>query len=557
MHRYPIWHIRHPGAYDSIRDVYLANRNLTSNQIDNSTEHLHDPYLMHDMDCGVSRIEKAIRAGERITVFGDYDVDGVTSTALLLDFLDTVSADAQPLLPDRYKDGYGMKASTVERAIAAGTKLIITADNGISAFDAIEKAQGVGVDVVVIDHHSPQDRMPCAHAVINPNRPDCEYPFKGLAAVGVAFKVVQALSERFMDGDERRRYLNGILEYVALGTVADMAPMKGENRILTRRGMQVLEKSERHGIRALKAISSTKGKIDSTSIGFFLGPRINSAGRIDKADVALNLLRASNPVDAARLAEELNDLNVRRQDLQHAGIEDAERQVKEEGLDDRRLIVVRGDDWHLGVIGLIAGRIKERYNQPTIAVSGSKGDTYVGSARSAGGYNIVEGIFRASDHLTEYGGHADAAGFSLLPENFEAFREQIIADASERLSDTDLTPRLDLDLTLRPEDISLQTVEDLETFAPFGVQNEAPRFAAVQCRLDRIDTVGQDAAHLKMQIQTGKTRCEAIWWREGELIYELNRGDIVDLAFTLEARTWNGRTSLQMVLQDMRPTAYN
>ena len=556
MHRYPIWHIRHQGAYESIRDVYLSNRNLTSGQIDNSTDHLHDPYLMHDMERGVDRIEKAIRDGERITVFGDYDVDGVTSTALLLDFLDTVSANAQPLLPDRYRDGYGMKAATVEYAINDGTKLIITADNGISAFDAIEKAQGVGVDVVVIDHHSPQDRLPPAHAVINPNRPDCEYPFKGLAAVGVAFKVVQAASERFMGGHERRGYLNSLLEYVALGTVADMAPMKGENRLLTRRGMQVLEKSTRHGIRALKSISSTKGKIDSTSIGFFLGPRINSAGRIQKADAALDLLRAKNPVDASRLAEDLNALNLQRQELQHTGIEDAERQVVEERLAYHRLILVKGD-WHLGVIGLIAGRLKERYNQPTIAVSGAKSDTFVGSARSAGGYNIVEGIFRASDHLTQYGGHADAAGFSLKPENFEAFREQIVSDACEHLSDTDLTPRLDLDLTLRPEDISLRTVEDLEAFAPFGVQNEAPRFAAVRCRIDRVDTIGQDAAHLKMQVQTGKTRCEAIWWREGEMVYELNRGDIVDLAFTLEARSWNGRTSLQMVLQDMRPTAYN
>jgi single-stranded-DNA-specific exonuclease len=555
MHRYPIWKIKHPGAYESIRDVYLSNRNLTSNQIDNSTDHLHDPYLMHDMERGVSRIETAIRSGEQITVFGDYDADGVTSTALLLDFLDTVSATAKPLLPDRYRDGYGMKASTVEKALADGTRLIITADNGISAFDATEKAQGVGVDVVVIDHHHPQDRLPVAHAVINPNRPDCEYPFKSLAAVGVAFKVVQALSDRFMEGDERRQYLNGLLEYVALGTVADMAPMMGENRILTRRGMQMLERSQRHGIRALKEIAGTKGKIDSTSIGFFLGPRINSAGRIQKADAALDLLRAKTAIEAMRLAEDLNGLNLQRQELQHTCNNEAERQVREEGLADHRLILVRGDEWHLGVIGLIAGRLKERHNQPSIAVSGAKGDTLVGSARSAGGYNIVEGLFRASKHLTEYGGHADAAGFSMKPKNFEAFREQMMADAAEHLSDTDLTPMLDLDLTLRPEDISLKTVQDLDHFAPFGPRNEAPLFAAVHCRLNRIDTVGQDAAHLKMQVETDKTRCEAIWFREGELVYELTRGDIVDLAFSLEARTWNNRTSLQMVIQDMKPTA--
>lgn len=556
MQKYPIWHVRHTTPYDSLVDVILANRSLTLQNLSDTPDALNDPYLMKDMERVVARILQAIREGERIVVFGDYDVDGVTSTSVLLDFFDLVGADATFLLPDRFRDGYGMKPPGVERAIKKGARLIVTSDNGVSSFEAIDAANQAGVDVVVIDHHHPQDRLPDALALVNPNRADCEYPFKGLAAVGVAFKVVQALSQDLIsDAGERRRYLNSLLDLVALGTVADVAPMIEENRLLTRRGMQVLEQTERTGLKALKAVAGAANRpVDTTAIGFFLGPRINSAGRLASAELALNLLRSKDFSEASRLAEELDGLNSERQTLQSNGVSEAERQVENEGLDQNKILVLQGADWHLGVVGLIAGRLVERFWRPALVCTDyRKNGIYTGSARTAGGYNIVEAIFRVADLLTEYGGHAEAAGFSVPAENFPAFRDRLIEDAEAHLSDEDLLPQLEMDVALEPAAISLPTVEMLSKLAPFGAGNETPRFMAKNCRIADARAVGH-GAHLKLTLDTGLDACDGIWFRQGELVYELSVGDEVDVAFGLEANTWQGRTKVQMMVEDMRPT---
>ncbi len=554
MRRYPIWHIRHPGDYDSLADVILANRSLTATDLSDGSEGLRDPFLMKDMDLAVERILEAIRRRERIVVFGDYDADGVTSTAVLLDFLDRVGADADYLLPDRYRDGYGMKPPGVRRALERGARLIVTADNGISSFEAIEAANASGVDVVVIDHHHPPERLPAALAVVNPNRVDCAYPFKGLAAVGVAFKVVQALAQTLMAEGERRSYLNSLLDLVALGSVADVAPVTGENRLLIRRGMQVLDQTTRAGLRALReATGSANRPVDTTMIGFFLGPRINSAGRLASADLALSLLRCQDAGEAARLAGELNALNTRRQELQSTGMAEAQQQVGEEELDQHRILVVRGDDWHLGVVGLIAGRLADAYWRPAVVCTDArKNGVYTGSARTAGGYNIVQAVFRCADLLTDYGGHADAAGFSFPCENYEAFRDRLIEDADRLLSEDRLTPRLELDVALRPSEISLETVSVLSALAPFGTGNECPRFLLRDCRVESCYAVGQ-GAHLKLTLDAGGQSCDAIWWRQGELVYLLSVGDRVDAAFALEANTYRGQTRVQLVLDDLRP----
>ena len=554
MRRYPIWNIRHPDPFESLVDVLLANRGLTSDDLTDSPDILKDPDTMADMDRLRDRILQAVDKGERIVVFGDYDVDGVTSTALLLDFLERVGASANALLPDRALDGYGMKPGGVEKAVGLGAELILTVDNGISAFEAVEFANASGLDVVIIDHHSPQDRMPDAHAIINPNRPDCGYPFKGLAAVGVAFKVAQALSRHLMSGDERRSYLNGLLDLVALGTVADLAPMVDENRILTKHGMKVLGRTERPGLRALMEVAGVADRpVDTTTIGFGLGPRLNSAGRLATAHLGLDLLRCQEEVTAVKLAAELNALNSRRQELQKTGTAEAESQVEREGLGGHRMVVAYGTGWHLGVVGLISGKLAEKYGTPAVACTGVRGDgTFTGSARTAGGYNIVEAIFRCSDLLTDYGGHAEAAGFSGPLENFDAFRRQLQEDATARLTEADLTPSLELDASLPHTAVTLETVKEISGLAPFGSTNEAPRFMVPDCRIDRAFAVGS-GQHLKLSLRAGSQSCDAIWWRQGELVYELGAGARVDLACTIEENTWNGETKVQLVLEDMRP----
>lgn len=555
LRRYPTWRLTHAGPYDSLVGVLLANRRLGGDDVSDSPEILHDPELMRDLPRAAQRLEEAVRGGERIVVFGDYDVDGVTSTALVTDFLGRTGADVRPLLPHRMRDGYGLKAGAVERILAEEPDLVVTADNGVGAHEAIAVLGRAGADVVVIDHHHPPERLPDAVAVIDPNRADCPYPFKGLAAVGVAFKLLQALSAAFLDGDERRRYLNDLLDLVALGTVADVAPMVGENRLLTRRGLAILATTARPGLAALKAVAGVDGsQLDETAVSFFLGPRLNSAGRLADAGLAYSLLATTSHGEAGRLAAELDELNARRRQLQELGSEEALEQVVDGGMADQPILVVRGESWHLGVVGLIASRLAEAHHRPAAACTAVRGDgTLTGSARSVGGYHLAEGIGRCAELLTDCGGHSEAAGFSLEADRFEAFRERLVADGRERIAAEDLVPRLDLDCALEPRHLDLEVAHQVAALAPFGAGNPAPRFLIPGCQVIRVRTVGQEGAHLKLRLRRDDRFVDALWWRRGEAASLLSPGDRVDVASTLESNTWNGRTHLQLVVEDLRP----
>ena len=412
MRLYPVWNIRHSDPYDSLVETLLAVRDLQRQDLEVGPEVMHDPALLKDMDRAVERVEKAIRNQEKIVVFGDYDVDGVSSTAVMLDFLEAVGADCAYLLPDRHKDGYGLKPPGVERALELGASLIITVDNGISAFAALELARDRGIDVVVTDHHQQLEELPVACAIINPNRHDCPYPFKDLAGVGVTFKFVQALSAVFMETDERRRYLNSLLDLVVLGTVADVMPVLGENRVFIQRGLQILNQTERPGLRQLKVVAGYAEKpVKTMGVGFHIGPRINVAGRLEKPDIALELIRAKSDAEAALLADELNKLNARRQALQREGMDEAESLVSRDDLQRDRIIVVLGE-WKLGIVGLLAGKLCEKHVRPAVVCSeDAEGGIYVGSARSIPAYDISRGISACAEHLVAYGGHPAAAGF--------------------------------------------------------------------------------------------------------------------------------------------------
>ena len=552
MRLYPVWNIRHSDPYDSLVETLLAVRDLQRQDLEVGPEVMHDPALLKDMDRAVERVEKAIRNQEKIVVFGDYDVDGVSSTAVMLDFLEAVGADCAYLLPDRHKDGYGLKPPGVERALELGASLIITVDNGISAFAALELARDRGIDVVVTDHHQQLEELPVACAIINPNRHDCPYPFKDLAGVGVTFKFVQALSAVFMETDERRRYLNSLLDLVVLGTVADVMPVLGENRVFIQRGLQILNQTERPGLRQLKGVAGYAEKpVKTMGVGFHIGPRINVAGRLEKPDIALELIRAKSDAEAALLADELNKLNARRQALQREGMDEAESLVSRDDLQRDRIIVVLGE-WKLGIVGLLAGKLCEKHVRPAVVCSeDAEGGIYVGSARSIPAYDISRGISACAEHLVAYGGHPAAAGFSLKADSFEAFRMALIEHANSHLDEKDMQAELDVDIVMEGRDLDIATIEAMAELEPFGNGNEVPLFAMRGCKILSRRQIGRGGTHLKVELEAGGRHCNGLWWNQGDVADKIHPGQRVSAAFSLEEDTYAGNGAVQMVIKDM------
>lgn len=554
MRIYPVWQLAHEGDYSSLLDVLLHSRGLSLAELDVGPEGLHPPELLTDLERGAERIERAIRRDETIVVYGDYDVDGVSSTVLLLDFLEHVGGRCHYLLPDRHIDGYGLKPPGVDKAIALGASLIITVDNGIAAFEALHLARQRGIDVVVIDHHRQNEDLPPAHSIINPNRRDCNYPFKGLAGVGVTFKVVQRLSETLIEAGQRRRYLNDLLDLVALGTVADVVPLLDENRVLVRYGLKAMERSARPGLQELRIVARCRGPVDTTALAFFLAPRLNVAGRLEKPDLALDLLRAKDPEEGRRIAQRLNELNGQRQQLQKQGVREAQALITAEVLERERLLCVLGEEWGLGVIGLIASNLSEAFHRPAVVVTDvQRNGVYVGSARSIPGYDINDGISSCARYLTTYGGHAAAAGFSLQAGSYEEFRAELVDHASARLRPEDMEAQLDIDLELKPADIHMSTVELLRRIEPFGQGHPVPLFAVCDLEVAAVKRIGKQGEHLKLAFYVDGGSRSAVWWRQGGVAGELEIGNRVDVAFELSEDTFNGNGTVQMVVRDVRP----
>ena len=553
MRLYPVWDILHQGAYDSLTEALLTGRSLTLEDLEDGPEAMHPPELLADLTRGVERLAQACRGGEKIVIYGDYDADGVSATALLLDFFEHVGAACDYLLPDRHEDGYGLKPAGVRRAIEKGAGLIVTVDNGISAFEALQMVRREGLDAVVIDHHQQLGDLPPAHSIIDPNRLDCPYPFKELSGVGVAFKVVQALSREFMPDADRRRYLNEALDLVALGTVADVVPVLGENRLLVQRGLEVLERTGRPGLQHLKAVAGYADKpLDTTAVAFYLGPRLNVAGRLDSADLALRLVRTGDDDEAAMLAARLNSLNSRRQQLQREAMREAEDLVGPDDLETDRIIVLLGETWHLGIVGLMASRLADLHSRPAVVCTEVRGDgTYTGSARSVPAYDMGAAIHDCSEYLTAYGGHPGAAGFSMRADDFEALRAALIDHANARLTEDDLTSRLTVDLMIDPRDIELPTLEVLSHLEPFGRGHAVPVFAAANCQVVSAARIGRGGDHLKMVLDIGGRRCTAVWWRQGAQAAQVLPGQRVSVAFSLEEDTYGKKRAVQLVVKDM------
>ena len=532
----------------------------------------HDAFLMRDMDKAVARIEKALAAGEKIAIYGDYDVDGVTSTSLLYLYLRERGADVIYYIPSRLHEGYGLSRGAMDRLAEAGVRLMITVDTGITAVDETAYAKTLGIETVVTDHHACRETLPDVCAAVNPHRPDDEYPFDELAGVGVVFKLVSAMEitrarrEGESDAAAVRRICHDYADLVAIGTVADVMPLVDENRLIVSYGLSRINREPRAGIAALIEAANGKGRaprrVNSTFIGFGIAPRMNAAGRMGDATVAAELLLSEGGEKSERLAGELCELNTERQTEENRIAEAAYRKIEEQAAKEKpRVLVLDDDDWHQGIIGIVASRITERYGLPSILVTydgspdrdGSATDLGKGSGRSVKGLNLVEALTACADLLERFGGHELAAGLSVRRGNIPLLRERLNAYAAERLTDEMLCVCLDADCEVGMAELTEKLVEETEKLEPFGTANPAPAFVMRNANLRRVSPIG-GGKHLRMTVEKDGVSMGAVWFGMTLAALDFDTAEPVDLMFRLGINEFRGETSLQMTLIDARPT---
>ena len=526
----------------------IADSRYVRNFLNPSLDKLHSPFLLKDMEKAVDRIVYAIENKERIVIYGDYDVDGVTSTSILFDFLTSVGAEAGFYIPDRFDEGYGLSDSAVDNVIKMEAAVVITVDCGISAVNEINRLNNNNITVIVTDHHECKEELPEAFAIINPHRPDCTYPFKELAGVGVVFKLVHALCKVLDFGEQYLKYL----DLVTLGTVADVVQLVDENRILVKFGLGAIEKSDNPGLKALIAVSGLKDKpVNTYGVGFALAPRINAAGRTGSAARAVKLFTTCDLQLADEIAGELNEANKYRQqtevEILQQAIEYVESQVD---IQKEKVIVAAGKGWHHGIIGIVASRITERYYRPCILISEEDG-TGRGSGRSIEGFNLFQALSHCESLLVKYGGHELAAGLSLNIANLDEFKKNINDYADSILTPEALIPRIKVDCSLSKGEITTSSVLELELLSPFGPGNPCPVFSLEALKLREIRTVG-DGKHLKLKLEDSPLCVDAIAFNMGEKAGSFIVSDMLDSVFSLEINTWNSMQKVQLVLKDLK-----
>lgn len=511
--------------------------------------HLADPFQMKGMSAATERIQRALAQGEQIAIYGDFDADGVTGTALLVQALRRMGAQVSPYIPHRIEEGYGLNGEAVERLAAAGTKLLITVDCGISNVEEVALAGALGLEVIVTDHHLPPDRLPPALAILNPRQPDCAYPFKRLAGVGIAFTLVRGLVKAGLP----RNGLRGrdLLDLVAVGTVADVSPLVGENRILVAHGLEAIRKGGRPGMQALLAVTGVRPERVSTgTIGFVLGPRLNAAGRLEDAMLSYNLLLAETLEEASRLAQELDTLNRSRQELTAEVLERARQQVLQMP-DKCKLILLADAHFPAGVVGLVAGKLVEEFYRPTLLIERGERESR-GSARSVPDLHITQALAACADLLTRYGGHRLAAGFTVPNDRLSDLEACLAAQAEAVLDAQALTPSLKADAEACLAELTWDLLAVLEKLAPFGVENPQPTFLCRRLRVEQSRRVGPEGGHLKLKLAEGRLVYDAIAFRQGARWADCPQGSYLDILCTLEANRWEGRENLQLKLRDLR-----
>ncbi len=571
----------------------LYNRGCTSAVaakafLDQSEEKMHDPFLLKDVDLAVARIRRAIERHERIAIYGDYDVDGVTSVSLLYLFLSERGADVGYYIPSRVRDGYGVTKAAIDMlAKERGVNLIITVDTGITAIDEVRHASELGVDMVITDHHECHAELPQACAVVNPHRDDCAYPFKELAGVGVVFKLLCAyeMTECIEQGrapiEGAHHVCSEYADLVALGTIADVMPIVDENRIIVSYGLYMIANTHRLGLSALidaalpstrtrggvpvpltpeERVAQRKKRINSGFVGFGLAPRINAAGRISTASKAVELLLAETDEEARTLAQELCEINVRRQIEENRVAEQAYAMIEESvDFENDRIIVLDGDHWPQGIVGIVSSRVTERYGLPSILISfdGSvkdetptSEDIGKGSGRSVKGMNLVESLMACDDLLIRYGGHELAAGMSIARGNIERFRRRINEVARAQLGEEQLVLQLSAECELSSEDMTMRLAEELERMEPFGVANPVPQFIARDLTVQRIVAMG-GGKHTKILLSDGDFSVYGVYFGISPMQLHLSAGERVDVLFQLNINEFQNERSLQLIVQDI------
>ena len=514
-----------------------------------SLDHLHEPQLLKGLGEAVDRVEAAIRSKEKILIWGDYDVDGTTGTVLLRSVLRILGAETEYHIPDRFSEGYGLNIDALRAAKERGCSLVITVDCGIRSFEPLEWATENGLDVIVTDHHlSDEERgNPPAVAVVNPNQPGCDYPDKHLAGVGVAFKLAHAL----LRSAGKEELVPSFLKIAAIGTVADIMQLTGENRAIVALGLRDLPNTSNYGLKALMEAAGCTSEMTSMHIGFRLGPRINAAGRMDLGRHVVELFESEDFGAARKLAEMLDTRNRERQTEQQKITELALLQAAEQGTET--FVVVAGEGWHRGVIGLAASRIAERLYRPAIVLSTENG-TATGSARSIGNFHLLKALESCSDLFDQFGGHAAAAGMKLPTANIEALRRALCDYAAVELTGDLLTPELNIDARVSPESLSFGLVREIARMEPFGAGNPKPVFVTKGLSLRFEPKVMKDR-HLKLYLgDPGGRRFEAVWWDGVEKGKEqtLSVGRNIEVAYTLDVNSWQGSERLQLVIEDIR-----
>ena len=532
----------------------LYNRNIETVQEGNhylfgKYEDIEDSFLMKDMTEAVDRIVKAIENSESIVIYGDYDVDGTVSTSLLYSVIKSLGGNVDYYIPNRFEEGYGLNDEAVKMISERGTNLIVTVDCGISSIDSVDFANSLGLNLVITDHHQCGEILPKAMAIVNPHRIDCKSAFKDLAGCGVALKLAKSLGERMGKPGIEKKYL----DLAAIGTVADVVPLTGENRIIVKEGLSQIRSSENIGIQAMLTVCELLDKpINSYTIGFIIGPRMNAAGRLDSALEVVKLLTTEDNEEAMQIAKKLDSDNKERQKIEKDILEKAIEIIENNGMaENSRVLVVDGEGWHSGVIGIVASRLVEKYYLPTLIISRS-GDEAKGSARSLSGFNLFDALSKIPECFEKFGGHEMAAGFSLKSDKIQELREKLNIVAEEVTDGKPFIPEIQVDYKLSGQELSRVTHDKLKLLEPYGMKNPAPVFVCRKMKVISFKKIGVDGKHLSLNLFDSEKSVAAIAFQMGELFDQLKINCEIDILCSLEINSWNGFDKLQLNIKDIK-----